>query len=354
LDAQRKEEDMELLDRYLEAVRKHLPGDRQDDIIAELRANLESQLEEKEGELGRALTAEEARGWLKELGPPMLMAARYHEPRYLIGPALFPTYWWVLKLSAGLALVMYGVVSGVLLALSKAGMDELAGAVLRLPGVLMVTATCVTVVFAALEYVARQYPEKCPAIVASSVNWSPATLPPVEKRGAGDGTRRGLAGAVAEVVFGALWLAWLLLLPQHPYLLMGPGIQFFYGHGIVAGPALLQFYWWVVGMTLVQLAWHALDLALGTWRRPRGVRRAVANALGLIPLAVLLAGSHAFLALQDSAAGYGAGLEQANRWIYFGAIVITTIVGIQLVVDIGRMGMEARRKREARRSGLAG
>ncbi len=46
---------MELLNRYLEAVKKHLPWQRQDDIIAELRANLESQLEEKEDGLGRPL-----------------------------------------------------------------------------------------------------------------------------------------------------------------------------------------------------------------------------------------------------------------------------------------------------------
>jgi len=41
------------LDRYLQAVKKHLPSRRQDDIIAELRANMESQLEDKEAELGR-------------------------------------------------------------------------------------------------------------------------------------------------------------------------------------------------------------------------------------------------------------------------------------------------------------
>ena len=341
---------MELLDRYLEAVRKHLPWERQDDIIAVLRASLESQVEEKEEDLGRPLTTAEVEAWLKELGPPMLMAARYHAPRYLIGPALFPTYWYVLKLSAGLALLVCAVVSGVLLAMSKAGMEDVAAAVLRLPGVLMVTVASVTAVFAALEYVARQYPEKCPAIVASTVNWEPATLPPVQKRVAGEVGPRSLAGAVAEVVFGALWFIWLLLLPQHPFLLMGPGIQFFYGHGIVAGPSLMQFYWWVVGMTLLQLVWHGLDLALGTWRRPRGVRKVVANALGLIPLAVLLVGSHAFLALKDSAAGladYGVELEQANHWIFFGAVVITTIVGIQLVVDIGKMGMEGYRKRVA-------
>ncbi|HEY1901143.1 MAG TPA: hypothetical protein VGG56_01855 [Terracidiphilus sp.] len=51
---------MEFLDRYLEAVKKHLPWQRQDDILAELRANLESQLEEKEEALGRPLTQAEA------------------------------------------------------------------------------------------------------------------------------------------------------------------------------------------------------------------------------------------------------------------------------------------------------
>ena len=46
---------MELLDRYLQAVKKYLPARRQDDIIAELRANMESQIEDKESELGRPL-----------------------------------------------------------------------------------------------------------------------------------------------------------------------------------------------------------------------------------------------------------------------------------------------------------
>jgi hypothetical protein len=81
---------MELLDRYLEAVRKHLPWQRQDDIIAELRANLEAQLDEKEASLGRPLTAAEAEAWLKQLGSPILMAAPNQPQQYLIGPAIFP------------------------------------------------------------------------------------------------------------------------------------------------------------------------------------------------------------------------------------------------------------------------
>jgi hypothetical protein len=84
-----KETVMELLDRYLQAVKKHLLLRRQDDIIAELRANLESQLEDKEAELGRPLTTGEAEDWLRTLGPPMMVAARYQTQQYLIGPTLF-------------------------------------------------------------------------------------------------------------------------------------------------------------------------------------------------------------------------------------------------------------------------
>ena len=49
-------ESMDLFERYLQAVRKYLPWQRQDDIVAELRANLEAQREEREAELGRPLT----------------------------------------------------------------------------------------------------------------------------------------------------------------------------------------------------------------------------------------------------------------------------------------------------------
>src|ERR1017187_6149371 len=98
---------MELLDRYLQAVKRHLPWERQDDIIAELRANLEAQLEDKEAELGRSLTKEEAEEWLKKMGSPIHVAARYQRQQYLIGPAVFPTYWYMLRLVMAWSTVIY-------------------------------------------------------------------------------------------------------------------------------------------------------------------------------------------------------------------------------------------------------
>jgi hypothetical protein len=133
---------MELLDRYLEAVKKHLPWERQDDIIAELRANLEAQLEEKEAGLGRALTKAEMEEWLKQLGQPIQVAAGYQPQRYLIGPAFFPMYWYVLKMTLGWAAIISSIVIVVtVFAQGTPSATSFFGAMLRLPGILIVTAS---------------------------------------------------------------------------------------------------------------------------------------------------------------------------------------------------------------------
>ncbi len=50
---------MELLDRYLTAVQRFLPRAQQNDIIAELAENLQSQMDDEAERLGRPLTPAE-------------------------------------------------------------------------------------------------------------------------------------------------------------------------------------------------------------------------------------------------------------------------------------------------------
>jgi hypothetical protein len=101
-----------LIDRYLQAVRRYLPRGQRDDIVKELSANLLSQMEDKEAELGRPLTEAEQQAVLEQQGHPMIVAGRYRGDhrslvfgRQLIGPALFPFYaralWWTLGIAAG-------------------------------------------------------------------------------------------------------------------------------------------------------------------------------------------------------------------------------------------------------------
>jgi hypothetical protein len=91
---------MELLDRYLQAVRFWLPKGQQDDIIAELSEDIRSQIDEREAALGRKINEGELAEILKQRGRPLVVANRYLPQQALIGPALFPTYKLVLKIVA--------------------------------------------------------------------------------------------------------------------------------------------------------------------------------------------------------------------------------------------------------------
>src|SRR6478609_2308097 len=89
---------MELLDRYIQAVRFWLPKAQQNDIIAELGDDIRSQIEDKESALGRPINEDELVAVLEQTGHPMRVAARYQPQQSLIGPALFPIYKFVLKM----------------------------------------------------------------------------------------------------------------------------------------------------------------------------------------------------------------------------------------------------------------
>ncbi|MEI6668118.1 MAG: hypothetical protein WCP29_08175 [Acidobacteriota bacterium] len=89
---------MDLLDRYLHAVKFWPPKAQRQDIVSELSEDIRSQVEDKECELGRALSETEVEAILVRIGRPVLVAGRYLPQRHLIGPALFPIYVFVLKI----------------------------------------------------------------------------------------------------------------------------------------------------------------------------------------------------------------------------------------------------------------
>jgi hypothetical protein len=342
---------MELLDRYLQAVKKHLPWQRQDDIVAELRANLESQLEDKEAELGRPLTTGETEAWLKKMGPPMQVAGRYQPQQYLIGPAVFPTYWYVLRLAFLWALILYSIVSAVQIVVKSPSGVAVLEAVLRVPGVLITTAAWVTLVFAVIEFAAAHYPTKCPAIAGFSADWSPGALPPIEKEPAPGKKRRSYAHAVAEVVFGFLFLAWLLLIPQHPALMFGPSAAYLHLSPFQLAPVWFKFLWSVVALNVLQLGWRCIDLWRGSWQLARPVQQMTIKAFGLIPPLVLLnVRDHAWVTLKHPAldqARYGGSLNSINHSIYLSMLFACAIVVLQLIWEIGQWSLEAYRKRAA-------
>jgi HAAS domain-containing protein len=343
---------MELLDRYLQAVKKYLPVRRQDDIIAELRANMESQIEDKESELGRLLTQGEMEDLLRKMGSPLKVASRYQPQQYLIGPAIFPMYLYVLRVAILWALIIYSIIVAVILFTSHSAAG-VADSLMRTPGVLINVAAWVTLVFAAFEFISSRYPGKCPPIAGFTDNWQPSTLPPLEKNDVSGRKPRSFTLAVAEVVVGFLLIAWLLLIPSHPFLLMGPGVVVLQMAPFQLAPVWWTFYWWIIGLNALQLAWKTLDLARGQWQQPAPIRQIIFKAVGLIPLVLLLSvRDHIYVMLKNPSADqlqYGQNLDVINNGIRLGVSVICAIVVLQLSWEIGRMIWDEYRRREAAR-----
>src|SRR5262245_52467020 len=104
-----------LVEHYLLQLRTFLPSKQREDIAAELRESIRSTVEERERELGRPLTDAELNAILEGLGHPMLVAGRYLPMQYLIGPDVFPLYWYTLQAVLIVVAVIGGLLSGIAL-----------------------------------------------------------------------------------------------------------------------------------------------------------------------------------------------------------------------------------------------
>ncbi len=331
---------MELLDRYLEAVRKNLPWKRQDDLLAELRANLEAQLEDKESALGRPLTKEEAEDWLKQLGSPTQMASRYQPQQYLIGPLLFPIYRLVMRIALPWFTLLYVVVGLIQSVGSENPGSALLGAAARLPWQLLGAAAWITFGFAVAEFLAVHNPGK---LSPKPREWSPSSLPPLEEKPSGPKPRTR-AQAIAGLVFSIVGAAFWLLVPIYPSLLLGPGAAYLKQIPFEFAPVCVTFYWWVVAISILQSAWRAVELVFGLWPRTVGINRVAFAVLALIPQSIMLfAPGHVYFTLSLTANGARStdSLSSLNHGIHMFFSVIVAITVLQLLRFGWQLAMNA-------------
>jgi len=250
---------MDLLDRYLHAVKGYLPPAQQADIVQELRENILAQVEEKENSLGRALNEIEQEALLRQYGHPMVLASRYGPRRYLIGPAMFPIYWYTLKMSLGIVALVCLLLPAValLVAPGHAGsqiMNPL-GSFFR---VLAPMFTVMTLVFAGMDY----FMEKSRSIEKWTAAWSPRSLPPVPSGGPVPPRSRRVGELIASLALGAWWLLAL----KYQFLILGPT------RGLIRlSPVWAWFYIPFVILVTVGIAQSYISLV---WPRAKAFRTA--------------------------------------------------------------------------------
>lgn len=196
---------MELVDRYLYAVRSGLPKGQQDDIIAELAEDIRSEIEDLESGLGRPVNDSEVVEVLKHRGHPATVAGRYLAKQYLIGPALYPIYRLVLKLVVLWVLVpvFLLVVAPIALATAVHPSQTLIKTLWDLAMSAVFTLGVITLVFAIME--------RYPVDTKPFEKWDPRKLPRVPKSPP-DVRSTPRATAIAEIaaslICGTLFVAW--------------------------------------------------------------------------------------------------------------------------------------------------
>lgn len=313
---------MELIERYLQAVKFALPEHQRDDIIKELRDNILSQIEEKEAELGHPLSEDEQVELLKKLGSPMHLASRYRKQQHMIGATMFPIYWKVLKASLGLAFLVLVVASIGTAAAGKTLMESL-GVLFRYPSVALMTFAWITLVFSALEFFGAKLRLKD--------NWDPRKLPKLIKHNPRKSRFELIAQLLVQTIFGVWWLVGL----HYQYLILGPGVAL-----VRFGPVWLTIYPLWVAMVAIDAMLTAAMLAWPAWTQGRAVSRLVMSALGLVVLYFLINAPDLFVAADSSKPQLQALAKGANYGVHLGMVIAAVVnvvnIGIESARFVGR------------------
>ena len=257
---------MQLLDRYLDAVRFWLPRAQMDDIIAELSDDLRSAIADEEEALGRPLTNDDMVQLLKRRGHPIVVAAGYLPQRSLIGPALLPIYLFVLKIVALCFIapwivtwtaVMFSVpaVSGAHPGLAAKFVAIWSASWMSLFGAFGI----VTIVFAVIERMQTRS--------RLFQNWDPRRLPPAFA----EIPRSASAFELAALLTFAIW--WVAVMSSRE-IVLGSSVQF------TLTPYWAYFFWGMLALTAHNIVLSAVNLTRPYWTVRRALLRLASDVAG--------------------------------------------------------------------------
>lgn len=280
---------MELIDRYVYEVGRHLPRKNRADIQAELQSTLVDTLEARvEGEPSQDDEIE----LLKEFGPPQKVAASYWpEGQYLIGPRLFPLF----RMVVGIVLIVFVIVQLVLLGVAVIFNQE----VLTFLSVLDILAEVISSVFTAFSIIVIVFAilQRFDVRPDTDQEWDPRDLPQVEE--VDTVSRRG---TVAEITFSLVIIAILLFLPDKIGVVISPGLE------VILNPVIVSYIPLIILSIMLGIALDVILLWRGRWETGTRLAKIGTNLFGIYVLYVLIAGHNAWLA-QEGAAGFLSFLE---------------------------------------------
>ena len=202
---------MNLIERYVTEVGKHLPRKTRADIETELRSTLEDMLEDRSQQANRPADDTMLKELLQEYGAPKDVAQSYHPTQYLIGPRLFPTFKLVLTIV--IAALLLGLSVSTIVSLFQGGMtsqavlEALGRLVLNLFSGLIQAFGNVVLIFAILERVLPS--SEIENEFGEKEEWTPAALTKTP-----DPAEVKIGEMIASIVFTVAALVILNFYPQ--------------------------------------------------------------------------------------------------------------------------------------------
>ena len=348
---------MDFVDRYLKAVENALPAAQREDILRELSEDIHSEMEDKESELGRALTEEEQQALLKRRGNPLLLAARYRQDhrtlaigRELIGPVLFPFYLRVLSFNLGLT---FAVIAAIFIALGVSGQkigfhDIVSTCLLQL----FIQLSIVTLIFSLVERHLAKHPDRwdlsgfrCGVRLGLKVEKSidvqiPLVTPHVSR-----------FDSVSIIVASGVALAWITEVQRYPFLILGPAAAF-----LKLAPVWYQAYFPIVLLTVAEIVRAIINLVRPDWTRFRAVYGLILHSGGLAVVYFLIkAGSWVTGAGSsvNRSGDYAQTVAIVNQCFYYLLLSAGILSSVMLVVRAAALVRQVRRPGQSTQASAA-
>jgi hypothetical protein len=318
---------MNLIDKYIAEVGKHLPRKQRADIEAEIRSTMEDMLEERNQGKGPADEAMVMQ-LLKEYGSPREVAATYKTHQYLIGPRLFPIFETVIRIV--FAVVAGASVIGLGVGLSKTGLSgpafistvgEWFGGLL---GGLIAAFGNVTLVFAIIERtkVANEFEKEFK-------EWDPKELQQEH-----DPDQIDRADHIATLIFTFLGL---VVFNLYPNLL---AIRYASDGSWVTLPILTETFFrflpWINIMGLLQIGFSVYMLGQRDWTPVARILGILIDIAGMA-LAVLILRTPGIFAITPEALrsiGMGEGADDLSRLLQFGPTIIIIVIVVVTAIKV--------------------
>ena len=320
---------MRIVDRYLQSVKSCLPPGQADDIIMELSENISSQIEDKEGELGRPLAEAEIEAILKQHGHPLVVASRYRQEqrnvsfgRQIIGPALFPFYLRVLKFNLGLTSVILIVIFAALFASGQP-----IGAFPQVFALqLLIQFAIVTLIFWLMDQHFTKFPDRWDPRKPYGVR-HPAMVMPEE------GPRIPRAKPISQFIGLSIALFWLRAVQQSQFLIFGPAAAF-----LSLAPVWSHLYAPIVALILLGMVHACINLVRPDWVRFYSLMRIVTRVGWLVLCYLIIKAGNLIVATNATGTFSTQRVAQiVNQTIYYSILFAAVISIVHLALDVRRL-----------------